>query len=294
MLGRCSSIAELACHIERHGTKRSAVLAAHESAEDEASGLFMAKHGMLVELRELAARGEWCPHSARDRHGIRALQWAAGGDHTDVCRFLVNELAVLVDAGSREGRTPLMWACRNGCVGATRALIEELGANVTATTKKGVTALHWSAWSGEQRCVEMCLRAGGAIEHRSKAGCTAAIWACSVPVPLSGGAQRSIDMVCYLHSLGADVAAASNWGNSCLAKAVYKGNRELVVFLLDVLGRAEDLLRRNTKGERPLDIAEQCGYASLSALLRERMAASAGCTPGPTASAPGREFGYVE
>ena len=77
-----------------------------------------------------------------DKHGLTALQWAAGGGHLAVVDFIVQGARVhsaeLVSAGtdgtengsdswidgaSKDGRTALMWACRNGHLAVCERLV---------------------------------------------------------------------------------------------------------------------------------------------------------------------------
>lgn len=280
MLTRCATIVDLAEHIEEHGTraKMLAHTAVRESADAASGGgLWSARCGDVDAVRAHVAKG-WCPHSARDAHGINALQWAAGENHVDMCCYLVEELGVFVDAASREGRTPLMWSCRNGHFEAADALVAQLGASVQILTKKGVSALHWATWGGDTRIVALLLARGCDIDQRSKAGCSAAVWACSVPAGSDAASvERCLAMVSYLHAHGADFGDASTWGNCCLAKAAFKNNAPLVIYLLDTLRRKEDLFRVNSIGECPLDIAEQSAGEDMCALLRQRMRRAQAC-----------------
>ena len=49
-----------------------------ENASVAGSGLHACKEGLLDELRVKVKQG-WCPTKTMDRHGLTALQWAAGG-----------------------------------------------------------------------------------------------------------------------------------------------------------------------------------------------------------------------
>jgi hypothetical protein len=74
---------------------------------------FACKTGDLAAVQLKVALG-WNAKSMVDRHGLTALQWAAGGGHLAVVVYLLAECGVKVDTPNKEGRTPLMWACRNG------------------------------------------------------------------------------------------------------------------------------------------------------------------------------------
>eukprot|EP01047_Picozoa_sp_COSAG01_P024298 COSAG01_NODE_1498_length_10117_cov_19.035536_5_plen_154_part_00 len=148
---------------------------------------------------------------AVDRHGLSALQWAAGGGHLaavevllqcmDSCADTTSANGVVitdVDRPSKDGRTALMWACRNGHIDVAQRLVTA-GADPERRSKKGVGCLHWAVWG---RCQEMAawLLAPPLsldLQAESCAGCNCAVWAAA-----SGG----LEIAQWLHQRGADFA----------------------------------------------------------------------------------------
>ena len=107
----------------------------------QGSGLFYAKIGDVGGLTKKVAKG-WDCNAVTDKHGLTALQWAAGAGELAMVQYLVEQLWAHIDRANKEGRTPLMWGCRNGHLELSKYLVLK-GANIHATTKKGVSCLHW-------------------------------------------------------------------------------------------------------------------------------------------------------
>ena len=76
----------------RGGTTASASqnVARVENASLPGDGLHYAKHGDLATLREMVEERGWDASAARDRHGLTALQWAAGAGHLEVVEYLLH------------------------------------------------------------------------------------------------------------------------------------------------------------------------------------------------------------
>ena len=107
----------------------------------QGSGLFYAKIGDVGGLAKKVAKG-WDCNTVTDKHGLTALQWAAGAGERAMAQYLVEQLGAHIDRANKEGRTPLMWGCRNGHLELSKYLVSK-GADIHATTKKGVSCLHW-------------------------------------------------------------------------------------------------------------------------------------------------------
>lgn len=60
-----------------------------ENASIPGNGLHHAKRGDLGLLRVMVEEREWDPSATRDRHGLTALQWAAGSGHLEVVEYLL-------------------------------------------------------------------------------------------------------------------------------------------------------------------------------------------------------------
>ncbi|KDO25610.1 hypothetical protein SPRG_08909 [Saprolegnia parasitica CBS 223.65] len=106
-------------------TTNDCVLRAEASPLALDPGLEAAKNGDLALLQSLVATG-WDPRKATDRHGSNALAWAAGANHLDVCRYLVEtcHLSASVLQGKRGmQRNALHWAARNGHIAITAWLL---------------------------------------------------------------------------------------------------------------------------------------------------------------------------
>lgn len=59
-----------------------------ENASTPGTGLHYAKNGDLASFR-LLVEERWDPCAVRDRHGLTALQWAAGGGHLAIVEYLL-------------------------------------------------------------------------------------------------------------------------------------------------------------------------------------------------------------
>lgn len=192
-----------------------------ESSVDPSSGLAMARRGDLEGLRGLVSAG-WDAGEMADKHGLTALQWAAGEGHLVVVEYLLNA-GVNVNRGSKEGRTPLMWACRNGHLRVAKLLLAS-GGDVRAVTKKGVSCLHWAVWGGSMQTLRWLVDDVGLdLETVSNAGCNAAIWAASA---------GRVDVCTWLHGRGANFELVNYWGHGVVSKAAWKGRMELLQWLL--------------------------------------------------------------
>jgi hypothetical protein len=99
---------------------------------------------MAVELDATArcgAAGVW------STCGREALHLAAANGGTNVCRYLVQDLAFPVDAPSSSGETPLLLAATFGHT-ATAAYLLKRGADPRSAENDGDTPLHWAAYNG--------------------------------------------------------------------------------------------------------------------------------------------------
>jgi len=83
----------------------------------------------------------------------RPLHRAAGGNHLEVCKYLVEKGAV-VDQTDKSGRTALHWAAISGHKDAAEFLLEK-GANILAATGTKMTPLHGAAEGGRVELVKL-------------------------------------------------------------------------------------------------------------------------------------------
>ncbi|KAF7008475.1 hypothetical protein CFC21_023219 [Triticum aestivum] len=110
----------------------------------------------------------------------RALHLAATNGRTDVCRYLVQDLGIPVDALSDERETPLLLAATFGHT-ATAAWLLERGASPRAPDVDGETPLHWAAYNGDRDLAMLLLCKGadvGAANPRGTALHVAAMRGC--------------------------------------------------------------------------------------------------------------------
>lgn len=87
--------------------------------------------------------------------GRRPIHRAAGANHVDVIRFLLEKGAV-VDQVDKSNRTALHWAAISGHVQAGEILVEA-GADIQATTDSQTTPLHAACESGRAEFVAFLL-----------------------------------------------------------------------------------------------------------------------------------------
>ena len=146
---------------------------------------------------------------ARDRFGVAALSYAAGGGHTEVVRWLLREAgADAADQGASGGATPrgydrsaLHWACRNGSVDVAALLIQEGGVDVDIRTSDATTPFHLAVWQGHLPLCRILVERWGADLHAvNDHGCNAIFWAAS---------RGDVCMCKWLKGAGLDCALAN-------------------------------------------------------------------------------------
>ena len=237
-----------------------------ENASVAGSGLYHAKHGDLESLRALVeGKKRWDAAAVRDRHGLTALQWAAGGGYLDVVEYLLEEgRGGDVDVRSKDGRTALMWSCRNGALQVAERLVGA-GANPKAVSKKGVSCLHWAVWGQQPELAGWLLSPPHSLEleGRSEAGCNAAVWAAA-----SGG----LGIAQWLHQQGADFNALNHWGHGVVNKAAWHNHLDLLRWMFaTVPSTIEQLFLRDYAGFVPVELAAEAGHEGTACYLREVM-----------------------
>ena len=235
-----------------------------EDAGDPDSGLFSAKEGRLGELKERVDRDGWQVSRTFDKHGLTALQWAAGGGHQQTVAWLLQHNEV--NQVNKEGRSAFMWACRNGHLGVAKQLVEA-GADTHMVTKKGVNALHWAIWGQRIQVAEWLLTLGLDLESRTNAGCNCAVW---------GAASGDIAMCRWLLQVGADFTQINWWGHGVINKAGFRGHIELLRFFFSEEFKGQDLAEQlfleDARGFTPAQLSESNGKHEAAAFLRAKMA----------------------
>ena len=235
---------------------------ARENASTAGTGLHAAKEGLLDSLKAKVETEGWEPQAVVDRHGLTALQWAAGGGHLQTVKYLLSDCKCAVDQPNKEGRTPLMWACRNGHL-EVALLLAEHGAEIGAVTKKGVSSLHWATWGGSVPVVAWLLEQGLDIETLSNAGCNCAVWA---------AAAGRLPMCQWLWKKGANFDRVNFWGHGVVSKASWHGHNEVLEWLFQVVGCTSQMFIINHVGEIPVELAQQAGHGATVELMYKYMA----------------------
>mmetsp|Transcript_11508 Transcript_11508/g.20972 ORF Transcript_11508/g.20972 Transcript_11508/m.20972 type:complete len:177 (+) Transcript_11508:277-807(+) len=113
-----------------------------------------AHNGDLAAVKNILEEGE----IAVDEPGAaerRPLHRAAGGNHIDICKFLI-EKGAQVDQTDKSGRTALHWAAISGHKDAADYLIS-INANLMAATSSKMTPLHGAAEGGRVEIVKLLM-----------------------------------------------------------------------------------------------------------------------------------------
>uniref|UniRef100_M8BE86 Uncharacterized protein n=1 Tax=Aegilops tauschii TaxID=37682 RepID=M8BE86_AEGTA len=95
--------------------------------------------------------------------GLGALHVAANRGRLEVCRYLVEELQVDVNAVDKGGRTPLFFAISCKGVGIAKYLLDH-GANPNKSCHDGLSPLHEATASGDCETVKLLLAKGAYID----------------------------------------------------------------------------------------------------------------------------------
>ncbi|XP_047064140.1 uncharacterized protein LOC124671864 [Lolium rigidum] len=173
---------------------------------------------MAVEMEATARRrgpGVW------STCGPQSLRLAAANGRTVVCRYLVEHLAVPVDAPSSSGETPLLLAATSKHT-ATAAYLLEHGADPRTAENDGESPLHWAAYNGDHELATLLLSRGanvGATNPRGTALHDAA-------------AQAHPAIVALLLSHGADPKKVANSVFTPLLSSLLGGSLECMKLLI--------------------------------------------------------------
>ncbi|KAL6634310.1 hypothetical protein ACP70R_026981 [Stipagrostis hirtigluma subsp. patula] len=98
-----------------------------------------------------------------------ALHLAAGQGELAVCRYLVEELRVDINAIHEGGETPLAYAINGANIATVRYLLNQ-GADPDKVDDKGFTSLHIAAEEGYCNIVELLLSKGASVDALSNRG----------------------------------------------------------------------------------------------------------------------------
>jgi hypothetical protein len=183
-------------------------------------GIEATRQGDILELKKLIDEG-WNPHTARDRNGCTALNWAAGEGQLEVCKFLVDTMKVdlqLLTGKPKRKRHSLHWAARNGHIEVCEWLIFDKHVDPDIPTEDGTTPLHYACM---QCHYDMCLwlvdQGKCDINRLNSFGCNASQW-CA----LSG----CVDIMRMLKDKGLDLYILNRNGHSVMHKAAMKGMKD--------------------------------------------------------------------
>lgn len=162
----------------RAWVEASEKLMKHDAANID-EGIQAAKTGDLDTLRRLVQQA-WDPHNTVDKFGSTSLMWAAGEGHLDICKYLVDECNVNINAlRGKEGlmRHALHWAGRNGKVDVAQWLVFEKHVDVDVGTEDGTTSLHFAAYNGQlAMCAWLIQSCHCDINRLNSYGCNASQW----------------------------------------------------------------------------------------------------------------------
>ncbi|CAM9748152.1 unnamed protein product, partial [Choristocarpus tenellus] len=256
-------------------------------------GLIAARDGDLEALQCLVeGPDKWNPCLELDKYGSGALEWAAGGGHLEVCRYLIFSCGMeAARANPRRGRaklrTPLHWAARGGHEMVCQFLIQDsehhppsqlpkspmlpLDAEGQENTVKtvgggcgvlpdpvagdGTTPFHWAVWGGHLPVCKLLYSYGADPCRSNSHGCTSVHWAA-----LSG----NVVLCRWLNTLkcksggrgagGLDWGKANLQGHTACHKAALKGQAGVLKWLLRESGVAAEAWGCDQGGYRPADV----------------------------------------
>ena len=164
-----------------------------------------------------------------------------------------------VNHRNKAGNTPLLEACSQGHVEVANFLLEN-GSLIDAPTETTLdSALTWACTLGNQIIVDALLKKKANVEHRTKDGCTALMFAC-----LAGHkevAEKLLDAKSEIN-----VESDSN-KDSPLTFACWKGHCSVVELLLS---RTANIEHRTKEGFSPLMFAALGGHTDVARKLLER------------------------
>lgn len=163
-----------------------------------------------------------------------------------------------VNHRNKAGNTPLLEACSQGHVAVANYLLEH-GSKIDAPTETTLdSALTWACTLGNTNIVDALLCKKADVEHRTKDGCTALMFAC-----LAG--HRDVTEKLLDASSEINVESDSN-KDSPLTFACWKGHFDVVELLLS---RKANIEHRTKEGFSPLMFAALGGHTKVARKLLE-------------------------
>ncbi|XP_027107369.2 palmitoyltransferase AKR1-like isoform X1 [Coffea arabica] len=214
----------------------------------------------------------------KDANKRGALHFAAREGKTDMCKYLVEELKLDVNAKDDDGETPLLHAARQGHA-ATAEYLTECGADPSIPSHLGAMALHHSAGIGDTELLKFLISRGVDVDLQSDAG-TPLIWAAGhgqqdavrillehranpnigteddVTPLLSAVAADSLQCLELLIQAGAHVNVTAG-GATPLHIAADHGSPEILECLLKAGANPDSL---DEEGVKPIEVAAARGH----------------------------------
>ena len=219
--------------------------------------------GDLAKVEELINSGEFSATDAGP-DGITPLHWAAINNRITVCKYLLDQGALVDAKGGDLQATPLHWAARGGLVYIVHLLIQ-YGADPLRTDSQGFNALLLSVHSSNVLLVIYLLHQEIPVDTTDPAGRTALHWAAYQ------GDALTVDS---LLNWGADVKIHDASGFTALHWAIVRGNKACMKRLIE---EGSDVQAVSNEGKTTRVMAEEMNsVAAWNSALKEAGRNSAG------------------
>ena len=178
----------------------------------------------------------------------------------DIVELLL-ESGAHVDYRNKAGNTPLLEACSQGHKNVAEYLLDHDASIDAATDTTSDSALTWACTLGNESIVELLLSRKGDVEHRTKDGCTALMFAA-----LAG----HVKVATMLLDCKANINVESDSNkDSPLTFACWKGHVDVVELLLE---RSANIEHRTKEGFTPLMFSALGGHTDVAQELLKRQA----------------------
>ncbi|KAL5711257.1 hypothetical protein ACHQM5_021732 [Ranunculus cassubicifolius] len=105
----------------------------------------------------------------KNGHGQSALHIAARKGYIDICKYLISDLGLDIDAKDAQGGTAMLLAFVQGHIDTAVYLLEK-GANPNITDICGFTPLHFAAFEGHEEFLHKLLSKGANVDALSNVG----------------------------------------------------------------------------------------------------------------------------
>ncbi|CAK9071899.1 unnamed protein product [Durusdinium trenchii] len=225
-------------------------------------GLEAARDGNLKELQRLV-ESRWDPLIASDHHGNKALHWAAGNGHLEICRYLVQmRMDPKAPSEKHQNRCALHWAARNGQTSVCAYLLDLMGFVDVETDGKD-TPLMLAAWQGHLETCRFLATQRADLNHLNSWGCNAMHKAARMD-----GEHSSLQMLDFLLSNDVKASLANCNGHNALHKAASFGSVEACRFLLLHGLDTRQAMAPDRERNTPSSLAFAAGYHRLAGELR--------------------------